>query len=362
MKKFTLVIVLIFITQVILLSQPCLPGGITFTNQTDIDNFQTNHPNCTEIGGDLIIDGETISNLNGLSVVTQIDGKLEVIGCDILSSLTGLNNVTFIDGDLNIVGNDALFSLLGLEGLTSFDGDFNVRVNNYMINFNGLNNLTSIGGSVWIYLNNNLSSFDGLENLTSIDEGMSIGIYGWPSGTWGNPSLNSLTGLESLTSVSGDLKIIGNHELVKLSGIANIDAASIADLTIAHNSLLTTCEVESICNYLISPNGSISIESNATGCNSQAEVAYACGITGTPDIYSESEFSIYPNPAEKVLFISSKNDIIISEVRIYNQIGQKVLRQTQIINEIDISMLQKGSYIIELISRELIIRKKLTVK
>ena len=34
--------------------QACLPDGIKFSTQADIDNFQTNHSNCTEIEGDVI--------------------------------------------------------------------------------------------------------------------------------------------------------------------------------------------------------------------------------------------------------------------------------------------------------------------
>ncbi len=34
---------------------PCLPEGITFTTQAQIDNFQLNYPGCTEIEGDMKI-------------------------------------------------------------------------------------------------------------------------------------------------------------------------------------------------------------------------------------------------------------------------------------------------------------------
>lgn len=54
----------------------CLPEGITFTSQEQIDNFQINYPGCTEIEGDLIISGEDITNLEGLNMVTDIVGFL----------------------------------------------------------------------------------------------------------------------------------------------------------------------------------------------------------------------------------------------------------------------------------------------
>ncbi len=361
MKKFTLFIVLTFMSQVILLSQPCFPSGITFTNQTDIDSFTTNHPNCTEIGGDLIIDGVDIYNLNGLSVITQVDGDLVVFECHTLSSLEGLNNITYVGG-LNFFDGIALTNLLGLEGLTEIGGDVSFSYNQSLANFNGLNNLTSIGGSVLIFANDNLSSFIGLESLTSIGDGLSIGFYGWPQGTIGNLSLTSLTGLEYLTSVSGDLKIYGNQSLTSLSGIENIIPASIGNLAIKDNYTLSECEIESICGYLADPAGSVTVNSNASGCDNATQITDACEITDISNPNSETEFSIYPNPAEKILFIASKNDIIINEVSIYNQIGQIVLIENQIVNKIDISILQPGSYIIVLTSNELIIRNKLIVK
>ncbi len=361
MKKLITLFIIALITQAAVVSQSCLPSGITFTSQTAIDNFQTDYPGCTEIGGDVIIESETIHNLNGLSVVTLIEGNLEVIGCDILASLAGLDNVTSIEGDLVLAGNDALFSFTGLGALTTIGGDVDIRANSYLVHFTGLDNLVTIEGGVWVWLNPNLLSFNGLGKLTSIGDGLSIGIYGWPSGTWGNDNLVSLDGLSKLTSISGDLKIIGNSALSNLAGLDNINSGSIGNLTIAHNFLLSTCEVQSVCDYLANPSGTISILSNASGCGDQAEVEYACTLVGIADINLESEFSIYPNPADKDLFISSEHGMIIDEVRIYNQIGQEVLHENQNTNKLDISMLQQGMYVVVLVSDDLNIRKKLII-
>ena len=362
MKKITFLIVLAIIIQGAVFSQPCLPGGITFYTQEQIDNFQTNNPNCTEIGGNLIVDGESIHNLNGLNVVTHVGGTLEIMGCDILSSLTGLGNVTSIGGNLVIAGNDALFTLTGLEGLTSIGGNLEARANNFLIHFGGLENVTSIGGSIYLFLNNNLSSFSGLDNLISIGGELAIGTYGFPSGQWGNPALTSLTGLGNVTSIGGDLRIIGSDVLTSLSGLDNINSGSIANLVITHNPLLSTCAVLSVCEYLASPSGTITIQSNASGCGDQFEVEYACETLGVQDINLESEFSIYPNPAKINLFISNTNGIVIDEVIIYNQFGQKVLQENQVLNVVDVSMLQQGMYVIELLSNELKTREKLIIE
>ena len=46
------------------LAQSCLPEGITFETQAQVDSFQILYPNCTEIEGDLIISGDNITHLN----------------------------------------------------------------------------------------------------------------------------------------------------------------------------------------------------------------------------------------------------------------------------------------------------------
>ena len=62
-------------------SQGCLPEGITFTTQAQIDSFQINYPGCTEIEGDVEIYGywEDITNLSSLNVLTSIGRNLRVI-------------------------------------------------------------------------------------------------------------------------------------------------------------------------------------------------------------------------------------------------------------------------------------------
>jgi hypothetical protein len=57
MKKITSFIIVIISVHTIVLSQPCLPDGIIFQTQAEIDSFQINHPNCTEILGYVIIEG-----------------------------------------------------------------------------------------------------------------------------------------------------------------------------------------------------------------------------------------------------------------------------------------------------------------
>jgi len=102
MKKFTILLCFLALLQGTAFAQSCLPDGITFTTQAEIDNFQTNNPNCTEIEGNVMIDGPNITNLNGLNVLTSIGGYLAIWSTNNMISLAGLDNVTSIAGGLDI--------------------------------------------------------------------------------------------------------------------------------------------------------------------------------------------------------------------------------------------------------------------
>ncbi len=231
-------------------AQTCLPDGINFTTQAQINSFQVNYPNCTSIEGDVMINGVDITNLSGLSMLTSIGGSLSI-------------------GYYENAGNPNLTSLAGLNGLT-YIGSYLLIINNLALtNLSGLNNLTYIGSDLNIS-NNTLSTLAGLQNLDSI--GGSLGIER-------NYSLLSLTGLNNLSSIGNKIYITENHALASLAGLNNINAASIHDLIIYNNSSLSNCAVQSICNYLASPNGVVQIINNAIGCNTPPEIAADCGIT-----------------------------------------------------------------------------------
>jgi len=279
MKKLLVIFLFLFFIQPRVFSQSCLPEGITFLTQTQIDSFQINYPNCTEIEGNVIIeDGNTtsVTNLNGLSILTTIEGNLVITNNDFLGSLTGLN------------------------ALISIGGDIEIKDNAVLLNFMGLDNLISIGGSLQIYDNDNLNSLDGLENLSSVEGDLIIGhintLYG------GNPSLTNISSLSMLSSIGGALRVSNNNAIGILTGLENIAPETIYDLYIDNNSSLYSCEAESICNYLSNPNGILNIENNAPGCNSIEEVIEACdgiclpfGITFTTQEEIDNFQANHPN-------------------------------------------------------------------
>jgi hypothetical protein len=406
MKKTILVLTAFGLIYANAFSQGCLPEGITFTTQEQIDNFQTNYPGCSEIEGNMTIQGSNITNLNGLSVLTTIGDNLLITGNGALTNLTGLENLTSIGdydyfigfgwgnleitdnqsltnltgleglasigGDIIIYGNDILISLTGLEGLTDIPGNvmigywtgMGISVGNPMLtSLTGLDNLTNIGGNLTIWVANSLNnltgldnldsiggnliirhqvmnSLTGLESLTTIEGYLEIGFNDSLTSLTGldnlfsigehlliveNVALTSLTGLDNLTSIGGELNILFNSSLTSLTGLDNIAASSITDLYIGYNSSLSACEVQSICDYLASPNGTVIIQNNATGCNNQAQVISACETVGIEEAVAGSDFSIFPNPFTGQLSIEfNLPQTSMVSIQIFNAMGAKI--------------------------------------
>lgn len=452
MKKLLLFVLTIHCSLVTIhcISQSCLPDSIIFTTQTQIDSFQINYPNCSEIEGNVTIIGDDLINLHGLSVLTSIGGDFHFLshsstltnltGLDALTSiegdfifswfsspltnLTGLDSLTYIGGNFQFVcANTTLTNLMELNSLTSIGGDFYFNCSNTPLtnleglgaltsigkefhlsgsclnSLTGLNSLTSIGGDVTLYHQYSLPDYTGLEALTSI--GGSINVWGsrlvdltglssltslGGLDLGGNVHLASLSGLETLTTISGSIIILScdslnslsalenitsiggrltfdrNNGLTSLTGLENIDPFSIDSLSIIFNDNLATCEVKSICDYLVNPVGSIEIHDNAAGCNSSMEVDTACAQLSIPDINFESNVLIYPNPADDILTISCKNETTIEEVVIYNQLGSRVFERELPNSTINLSNLKQGIYIIEFTSKKMKSRQKLIIK
>ena len=254
-------------------------------------------------------------------------------------------------GNKLTVSNTIWTNLIFLEGLSSIAGSLKINSNSFIENLNGLDSLTFIGGDVYIAQNSNLSSFQALSSLTGIGYNLTIAR---------NDRLIDFMGFENLNYISESLKIYGNDSLQSLIGLENIDAGSIEDLKIEDNYLLSTCDVQSVCNYLGSPNGSISISNNSIGCNSIAEIDSACNTTGILE-NSNPTMCIFPNPAQHEIYISNLNEYQISEINIYNYLGQRVLHKKEPKNSIDVSLIEQGLYIVEIVSDRIIINTKIII-
>ncbi len=71
-----------------------------------------------------------------------------------------------------------------------------------------------------------------------------------------------------------------------------------------------------------------------------------------PSFDFENEFTLYPNPAKNTLNITSKNNLEITSVEIYNLIGQLVIVKPNFSASIDVSNLASGTYFIKVNSEK----------
>jgi len=313
----------------------CPPAGLTITNQSQIDALIINYPNCTEINGDVVIDEVNISNLNGFANIVSITGALEIREVPALATLNGLQNLQTIGTDLILREVGGLSGLDALSSLLSVGGEFTVRSCPDLVDLDGVENLTTVGLGLIIRDCESLTSIGGLSGVTFVGEILEVVE---------NPVLNSLSGLENVATIvggeEGALVIEGNDQLGSLAGLGNGSTVMTGAVTIAGNALLDFCAVPSICNYLQDPpaGASITINTNVSGCNAQAEVQAACAILDTDYFTTKSlPFRILENPVVNELKLHSTEEA--GTVVIYDALGRKI-RQFD---------LQKGagSYVLE---------------
>ncbi len=189
-------------------------------------------------------------------------------------------------------------------------------------NLIGLRFLKSITGELIIMGNDSLTSLTGLDSLTNIGSHLRIGYYFGEA--IGNISLSSITGLHGVTSIGGDLEICGNSSLINLNGLDNIEPESIFELFISNNDLLSSCEAQSVCNYLASSSYIVAIHENTLGCNSIAEVKEACETVSIKEM-KLMDLKITPNPFNNSTTISyNLPQQATVQISIFNHLGKQV--------------------------------------
>ena len=172
-------------------------GDIIFETEQDLIDFQT--AGYTKVIGNIIVQGNKIRTLQKLdNLLTEIDGNL-TIDCDNLTSLDGLYNLKKITGNFT-TRNIMITSYEGIGKLTEIGGDFELNAKSYVSS--SVHYPSSL---------NSLASFEGLESLETIGgnfkviaESSSSSLY---SSSFSLSSLSSFKGLSGLKSIGGDFEV-----------------------------------------------------------------------------------------------------------------------------------------------------------
>jgi len=77
--------------------------------------------------------------------------------------------------------------------------------------------------------------------------------------------------------------------------------------------------------------------------------------------YKDVKITIYPNPANDILYINIKNDEVIHSVQIYNVQGESLLKEKSRFEQLDISFLLDGIYLIRVKTDKGIISKRIII-
>lgn len=227
-------------------AQSCLPNGITFSSQTQVDQFRAMYPGCTSIAGDVFVRPLGITNLDSLIGLKSIGGdffidagltslhgldSLESIGGSFwllatnVQNLSGLNKLRSIQGDqIKIEDNQQLNSLQGLESLSA-PPNFYLLNNNALTTLTGLEGLTSTTGDLEIRYNENLGNLDALVNLDSVGGNFRLDQ---------SPQITDLLDLSNVSYWGGGIQIYGMDGLTNLQGITYPDSV-FGDLTVAYS-------------------------------------------------------------------------------------------------------------------------------
>ncbi|WP_271783020.1 hypothetical protein [Aquimarina algiphila] len=160
------------------------PGNLAIDEQSDIDSFA-----YTSIDGDLIIQEKSagaIVDLHELLTLTSINGNLIIISNETLSNLDGLSNLSNIGfGSITISNNTVLNNIDGLSKITEITERLVIENNTMLDNLNGLSNVTRLDGfegfSLQVKRNPKLSNVCGIIPILTYDPSY-VQVY---------PSINS---------------------------------------------------------------------------------------------------------------------------------------------------------------------------
>jgi len=304
----------------------CPAGPIELNTQANVDNFVLNYPGCTDLLGDLIIDGNNITNFKGLSSIISIAGRFQVQNTQI-PDFGGLEFLETVGGPFEVMNNDALVDLNGLESLTS------------VFRF-------------WMMENDMLDTLNGIDALTTIEEEESIIISN-------NSSLVSIDALDTVTNCPACFINIGsNPNLTNLFGLQNIPVEDLSVLIFRNNPSLVVCNLDNICEFL-NNGGDHIIENNASGCSSAAEILDNCFFS-ISEVELANSIVLWPNPVSEKLQIHISEEITHLKTTIFSVTGKLLLSTSE--KQLNVSNLSEGIYFVKVAMDVGAVTKKLIKK
>jgi len=246
MKKILILYILFLGMSRQVFAQPCVPNAATAFNlitQQDVDDFVATYSGtCNSVVYNLNIGNSSnpnaITDLSGLSFITEVRDNLRLSTLQSLSSLSGLQNIENV-GALEILNCD----LITEASFPSLIGSSSLRVS-------GCNNLQTItlgNGSGDYHFNRGIVIEHNLQ-LTALNFNMvysGTNLYDYFQGPYltytlgheiiNNDSLNTLAFLGNVSEVESTINIEGNASLTNINSMQTSN--EIHDIVFINNPL-----------------------------------------------------------------------------------------------------------------------------
>ena len=225
------------------------------------------------------------------------------------------------------------------------------------------------------------SANDG-ENVITFDSGLSSGVLGRSTSYYGG----CLEGTEIKWYVT-EIDIVFNPNKVwnyttsdPLYNEIDFESVTLHELGHAHQ-LGHVVDANEVMHYSLSNgiskrtlsskdlDGTLDIQQRSTEtpiCAQEAMTNSTCYLQALSnnDFELLNEIQVYPNPSKAQFFINNNTQLPINGIQVYNLVGELVLNKTGINlvqNKLDLSLYNKGIYIIKLVSKNATLSKKLII-
>ena len=200
-------------------------GGIEFVNNDVLASIEALIL-LSKIGdgGLLIQQSPSLTSLQGLNSLGQIEGPLSFNYVPQLTSLDGLAHITSCKS-LFIEDCHSLVDISALRDLYYIHETFKLYQDYALTDIDSLYSLNYIGGSLWIQNNWNLENLNGLSNLQQIGaDRENAGLY-----LIGNIDLTDITGLYNLQTSRGTAYVVPGALQISGNAMGNAEAWEFVD-------------------------------------------------------------------------------------------------------------------------------------
>lgn len=224
----------------------CPAGNVFLLSQADVDNFGATYPNCTEIEQNLFISGypNGVTDISPLQHIVSIGGELEFNSTNLVN-LDALSNLTNVGGRIRIISNYHLVDISGLSSITPYE--LSIVSNPSLATCNLENFCTFLSGTGFRNIQGNKADCfteqavlatcepmvpQNCEGDVVLDSQMAVDAFGinnqgcnYISGnlTISGIGITNLSPLNNITSVGGNL-IIRNTRLYNLTGLGVVNS------------------------------------------------------------------------------------------------------------------------------------------